>query len=97
MKSFENIYWTRKIIKTNACSDCTITYFHFHKKKKMFKCDDECKFQCIFIPMLFTFESFKGGVNLQFYCRNLPSFINPLPHLPILGSSNSAANKDRMS
>ena len=26
-----------------------------------------------------------------------PVMFNPLPHLPILGSSNSAANKDMMS
>ena len=30
------------------------------------------------------------------YTKNIKLIINPLPHMPILGSSTSAANKDRM-
>ena len=36
-----------------------------------------------------------------FLCQNgcsvTPTCVNPLPHMPILGSSNSTANKDMMS
>ena len=33
---------------------------------------------------------------LMYFVSFLPS-LNPLPHMPILGSSNSVANKDMMS
>ena len=35
--------------------------------------------------------------NRFFYSFTIPCIVNPLPHMPILGSCNSAANKDMMS
>ena len=43
-----------------------------------------------YLTIVFWFEK-------QSLMADLVSHINPLLHRPILGSSNSAANKDRMS
>ena len=51
-------------------------------------------------PKLFNFlfgAMNHGNALSPFFQSMSHTYINPLPHMPILGSSNSAANKDMMS
>ena len=47
-------------------------------------------------PIMFSKIFFLRAVK-TWYCVVKSAGINPLPHIPILGSSNAAANKDMMS
>ena len=41
-----------------------------------------------------VFRFISSKMNVEYY--SLERLLNPLPHMPILGSSNSAANEDMM-
>ena len=41
--------------------------------------------------------SFNNGMEIVTVVKRLVAYNNPLPHMPLLGSSNSASNKDMMS
>ena len=61
--------------------------------------DDKFTVARLMISVVFRTENIVGkgeNVGYQHFLLSLRC-LNPLPHMPILGSSNSAANKDMMS
>ena len=51
----------------------------------------------LFKSVFFIFLSILLSLRRDSKIKQFPYFYNPLPHMPILGSSNSAANEDMMS
>ena len=44
-----------------------------------------------------SYKPEQSTFDLKLEANKITALDNPLPHMPILGSSNSAANKDMMS
>ena len=69
---------------------------HVDKKKEISKTNQRRK---ILTKMLYFIATKQFLIASNFDTGHLKNFldVNPLPHMPILGSSNSAANENMMS